>query len=423
MDGEIPIKVAILHCPRAAPHRLCTCVSAWRPRFTIASMARPLDVCIRGGGIVGHTLALLLARERLRVGLVAPRVADSAVRADVRAYALNQKSRELLQGLRCWPDAPHVTPVLAMHVKEAGAGTVDFLAAQYGVPALAWIVDVPALESQLAEAVRFQPQIELLDAAQDATLTVVCEGHSSTSRRQFGAGLEVTAYAQWAIAARVQCEHPHLQAACQWFTPDDVLGFLPLEGEHGNSMAIVWSVGEAHKAELLEAGAEVFAGKLQSASENRFGQLRLTSERAAWPLQLALARHWGGVTDGRAWVLAGDAAHTVHPLAGQGLNLGLADVQELASLIHARDYWRGVDDVKMLRRYERTRKADVAVMGAATDGLQQLFARTGPQWQSVRNWGMSGFDRSGLLKRWVARRAMGLGARRRGGETDVSGPR
>ena len=383
-------------------------------------MARPLDVCIRGGGIVGYTLALLLARERLRVGLVAPALPPANALADVRAFALNLKSRELLDTLRCWPDAPHATAVLAMHVKEAGGGTVNFSASQHGVPALAWIVDVPALEARLAQAVRFQPQIELLDAPRSATLTAVCEGQSSATRRQFGAQMDVTAYAQWAIAARVSCEMPHLQAARQWFTPRDILGFLPLDGEHGNSMAIVWSVDEEHKTGLLEASDEAFAEKLQIASEYQLGRLFLASERAAWPLQLAMARQWCGVTDGLAWVLAGDAAHTVHPLAGQGLNLGLADVQELAAQVHARDYWRGVDDAKMLRRYERARKVDVLAMCAATDGLQQLFARPGAGWQSVRNWGMTGFERSGLLKRWVARQAMGIASPRRGSETETS---
>ena len=382
-------------------------------------MARTLDICIRGGGIVGHTLALLLARERLRVGLVAPASSHPGARPDVRAYALNQKSRELLQGLRCWPDAPHVTAVSEMHVKEADAGMVNFSAAQFGVPALAWIADVPALESQLAEAVRFAPQIEVLDTAQAATLTVVCEGHSSTSRQQFGADLDVTVYPQWAIAVRVRCETPHLQAARQWFTPGDILGCLPLDGEHGNAMAVVWSVDEARKTELLEASPEVFADRLQLASESQFGRLTLTSERAAWPLQLALAPHWCGVTEGQAWVLAGDAAHSVHPLAGQGLNLGLADARELASLIHGRDYWREVNDEKMLRRYERSRKADVALMGAATDGLQQLFSRAGPGWRSVRNWGMNGFERSGMFKRWVARQAMGMDATPRSADVET----
>ena len=371
-------------------------------------MAKPLDVCIRGGGIVGHTLAMLLARERLRVGLVAPAVRSGAPAVDVRAYALNHRSRDLLESLRCWPGSPHVTAVTDMQVKETGAATVHFAAGQNRVPALAWIVDVPALEAQLQEAVRFQPQIELLDAAQSATLTVLCEGANGSSAQQFGVEQDVTPYAQWAIAARISCQLPHAQTAWQWFTSGEVLGFLPLDGDAGNLMAVVWSVDEGRKAELMAANAEVFAQHLLQASESQLGPLHLVSERAAWPLQLSVAQRWCGVTEGASWVLAGDAAHTVHPLAGQGLNLGLADVQELAARIHGRDYWRAVDDVKMLRGYERARKADVALMGTLTDGLQQLFARVGPQWQGVRSWGMNGFEHSGLLKRWVARQAMGL---------------
>lgn len=388
----------------------------------MSAMARPLDVCIRGDGVVGLTLALLLARERLRIGLVAQAKGNSTAGADVRAYALNRKSRDLLESVRGWPAPPHVTAVTAMHVKEAGAATVSFTAAHSAVPALAWIVDVPALEGQLLEAVRFQPRIELLEAARDAALTVVCEGRDSTSRQEFGAEREVTPYGQWAIAARVVCELPHAQAARQWFTPRDILGFLPLDGEPGNSMAVVWSVHEIHKAELMGASAEEFAARLQAASENRFGHLRLVSERAAWPLQLAVAKRWCGTVDGKAWVLAGDAAHSVHPLAGQGLNLGLADARELAGQIHGRD-WRALGDRKTLRRYERARKLDAAIMGAATDGLQQLFGRPGPTWQSVRNWGMTAFEHSGMLKRWVARRAMGGSAPTRGREvpTDVTG--
>jgi 2-polyprenyl-6-methoxyphenol hydroxylase-like FAD-dependent oxidoreductase len=127
------------------------------------------------------------------------------------------------------------------------------------------------------------------------------------------------------------------------------------------------------------------------------------AERASWPLQLALADRWSGP----GWALAGDAAHTVHPLAGQGLNLGLADAKELAGVLHGREYWRSVGDAKLLRRYERSRKADVLAMGATTDGLQQLFAQQAEPWATVRNWGMAGFDRTGWLKHWVARQAMG----------------
>lgn len=372
------------------------------------AMARTLDVCIRGGGIVGHVLALLLARERLRVGLV---VAAPVAAADVRAYALNQRSRALLERLRCWPQAPDVTDVTRMEVQETDGAGVQFDAKELAVDALTWIVDVPVLEAQLAQAVRFQPQIEILDApGEDARLTVVCEGRASASRAQFGVEQDVTPYPQWAIATRLACALPHRQVACQWFTPTDILGLLPMQGEGGNLVAAVWSIPSELKNELLEAPVEMFEHKLQAACSGRFGRMQLVADRAAWPLQRVMARRWSGLHEGRAWVLAGDAAHAVHPLAGQGLNLGLADAQELAAAIHGRDYWRGVDDARMLRRYERARKADVAVMAAATDGLQQLFGRAGAPWQSLRHWGMRGFDASGLLKRWVARQAMGQAA-------------
>ena len=365
---------------------------------------------MRGDGIVGHVLALLLAGERLRVGLVARRDVSTKAHSDVRAYALNRQSRDLLEGLRCWPTADQATPVLAMDVREAGGGAVGFSAARQAVPALAWIVDVPALESRLADALRFQPGIELLDEPAPARLTAICEGRSSATRQQYGVDWDVSDYGQWAIAARVRCAAAHGQTACQWFTPTDVLGFLPLDGEPGNSMAIVWSLDKEQHAQMLALDTGEFERQLQLASANRFGALSLISERVAWPLQLATARRWVGRAASGSWVLAGDAAHVVHPLAGQGLNLGLADVQELANQLRARDYWREVNDAKVLRRYERARKAEVWLMGATTDSLQRLFARPGPLWVSVRQWGMGGFDNSGIIKNWVAQRAMGTGS-------------
>jgi ubiquinone biosynthesis UbiH/UbiF/VisC/COQ6 family hydroxylase len=247
---------------------------------------------------------------------------------------------------------------------------------------------------------------------------VVCEGRASVSREQFGVEQDVTPYPQWAIATRLSCALAHQQVACQWFSPTDILGLLPMQGDNGNLMAAVWSIPSAQKDQLLEAPAEMFEEKLQAACGSRFGRMQLAGGRAAWPLQRVMARRWSGLHDGKAWVLAGDAAHAVHPLAGQGLNLGLADAQELADAIHGRDYWRGVDDPRMLRRYERARKADVVLMAAATDGLQQLFGRAGAPWQSLRHWGMRGFNNTRLLKHWVARQAMG----QPGTTPDAGGP-
>ncbi|MDB5928910.1 MAG: 2-octaprenyl-3-methyl-6-methoxy,4-benzoquinol hydroxylase [Polaromonas sp.] len=367
-------------------------------------MSKTFDVCIRGDGVVGRTLALLLARERLRVALVAGQAPAEPHASDVRAYALNGASRELLQGLRVWPDAPFATPVSQMQVWGDDGGRIDFSAASVEQEALAWIVDVPALAHQLIQAVRYQPQVELVAAPAKAALTVVCEGRQSASRDEFGVQWTVKPYPQKAIAARLLADVPHHGIARQWFAGGDIAALLPMAGEGGNSLALVWSVSVERAEALEQMPPEEFCAALQAVCGPQAGSLTLTSERASWPLALANVDRWVGA----GWALAGDAAHTVHPLSGQGLNLGLADAACLARVLAAREYWRGLGDEKLLRRYERARKADVAAMGAVTDGLHGLFAQTDDRWQLLRNWGMKGFAQSGLLKRWVTRQAAGL---------------
>lgn len=365
-------------------------------------MATVLDVCIRGAGIVGRTLALLLAAERLRVGLVDM---QPPAGSDVRAYALNAASRQLLESVRAWPDEAHATPVLGMEVHGDEDGTVRFRAGHE--PALAWIVDVPALEQRLAEALRFQASVTMLAAPAEAPLTVVCEGRASSTRADFGVEYDVRPYGQHAVAARLRTERPHGHIARQWFANGEVLALLPLggqtAGEGTHDVALVWSVHQDRSERLLQCDAADFASQVEVASQHALGTVQLASERAAWPLQLARADRWSGA----GWALAGDAAHAVHPLAGQGLNLGLADARALAEVLREREYWRGVGDPKLLRRYERARKADVLAMGAVTDGLQQLFAQEHSTWSALRNWGMRGFEAATPLKSWVVRQAAG----------------
>jgi 2-polyprenyl-6-methoxyphenol hydroxylase-like FAD-dependent oxidoreductase len=370
---------------------------------------RPFDVCIRGGGITGHALALLLARSTLKVGLVVHRTAleSTTPTIDVRAFALNAKSKTLLESVRGWPDGSSVTPVLHMQVQGDDGGKVDFNATEHGTDALAWIVDVPALQAQLAQAVRFAPQIEVLDAPVPATLTVVCEGRLSQTRDEFGVEFDVASYAHSAVAARFACSQPHGQVARQWFDQGEVLGVLPVGAELGSSVAMVWSVTDEHAKTLMAMPQTELLEAVHQATHGTYGQLSLQDAMAVWPLQLARTQTWVGHNAQGAWALAGDAAHTVHPLSGQGLNLGLADVAELAALCLGRDYWRSVGDDKLLRRYERARKTDAALLALATDGLQRLFARDGGTWSALRNTGMLGFDKSGLLKNWVVRQAMG----------------
>ena len=377
-------------------------------------MATHFDICIRGAGIVGRTLALHLAQQRLRVALVAAPVNPEAhhygsamAQADVRAYALNQGSRAVIEAVRCWPDDRAATAVMSMQIQGDGGGQMSFSAQDQGATALNWIVDVPALEAKLCEAVGFQSNIEVFSTPQCAALTIVCEGKASTTRQEFGVEFEAIPYDQWALAARVQCTQAHHQTAYQWFDRGEVLAFLPMGGVDGNLCAVVWSTAAERTRTLLAMEEPEFCNALASASHGLAGEITLASVRSAWPLQQAQACRWSGKNAGGAWVLAGDAAHNVHPLAGQGLNLGLADVAQLVQVLGNRPYWRDLGDTKLLRKYERARKADIGAIANTGNALQTLFAHPHPVVQSLRNLGMNGFERSGPIKQWVARRAMG----------------
>ena len=377
---------------------------------TILHMTASWDICIRGGGLVGRTLALLLSDiPRVRV-LLAERAPSDV--PDVRAYALNEASRALLSSVGCWPAAQHATPVQTMQVWGDTRGHVRF---ESPSPlGLTTIVDVPVLEDLLDQAVRQRSNITRQPDPAPATLTVICEGRHSASRDQLGVALERLPYHQNALACRVRTEKPHHQQALQWFRTNDhgtdIVALLPMDGPEGSVSAVIWSTSPDHARQLQGMDEPAFNTALQHATQRYLGELTCLSTRAVWPLHLQRAHTWcGEMAPGEAWVLAGDAAHGIHPLAGQGLNLGLADVAELGRVLartHRHDYWRALNDHHLLRRYERTRKADMQATWLACDGLQRLFSHPHAWVQSVRNWGLSAFDRCGPVKHWTLEHAM-----------------
>lgn len=369
-----------------------------------------VDVCVRGRGAVGSSLALALAAQGLSVGMTGRPAPARA--GDVRTYALNAASVRLLTELKIWhalpPDA--VSPVYDMVVCGDGrsdqpAGRLSFSAWQQGLSELAFIVDAAALDEQLALALRFSPHVK--DVADDcaAALTALCEGRESAARAALGVEFKAQAYGHRALAARLTADRPHQGVARQWFRAGgEVLALLPFERPAaGASYGLVWSC-DAERAEWLQTlDAAAFEQALHAVTGDAVGRLTLAGERSSWPLALARA----GQVSGSGWVLLGDAAHVVHPLAGQGLNLGLGDVAALARVLAAREPWRPLGDEKLLRRYARERLAPTLAMGELTDALQRLFVHPSPLAQNLRNRGLDALNHLTPVKRWLTQRALG----------------
>jgi 2-polyprenyl-6-methoxyphenol hydroxylase-like FAD-dependent oxidoreductase len=362
------------------------------------------DVAIRGRGAVAMTLALALGQQGLRVALSAAAAADAA-RTDVRAYALNAASRRLLQRLRVWDALPRdaVTPVHDMQIRGDAAGRLGFSSWTQCVDALAWIIDVPELDAALQAALQFAAHVHRGDDDADAALVVHAEGKASTARAGLGVRLHRHPYGQSAVAARLTAGDPHDGVAHQWFRSPDVLALLPFDRPlDGRSFALVWSLPQQRAAELLQLDAAAFETQLQTACIGGPSGLRLASDRASWPLTLAQA----SPVCGPGWALVGDAAHVVHPLAGQGLNLGLADVQALADTLAQREPWRALGDERLLRRYARARAWPTWAMSRLTDALVHGFASDRGWVRELRNRGMGLVNHTAPVKRWLAAQAL-----------------
>jgi len=371
------------------------------------------DVLVRGAGAVGLATALALSRQGLNVALMGSLAEPAA--PDIRAYALNAASVRLLQTLKVWEAIPADarTAVHDMHIAgDSGHSALDFSAWAQALGELAWIVDAGELERALRAAVRFAPHITPVASEVPAALQVLAEGKDSAAREKLGVQMPRHSYGQRGIAARLVSTQAHAGLARQWFRSPDILALLPLDRPlfnsasgpvAGHGLGLVWSVPEARADELMALSDDEFTAALMDASGGDAGTLTLASQRAQWPLAIAHA----SAISGPGWVLLGDAAHLVHPLAGQGLNLGFGDVIALAETLVARESWRSLGDAKLLARYARQRHLPVRAMAQVTDALLHLFASPAPLARELRNRGLTLVNRLGPLKRVLTSGALG----------------
>jgi 2-octaprenyl-6-methoxyphenol hydroxylase len=372
-----------------------------RPRFHAA---------VVGAGLVGSATALALARAGLNVALVEPREAVTPDETwDVRVYAISPGSEALLDGLGAWQrlDAARVQAVYRMDVHGDAAGALALDAYEGGVPKLASILESARLQHALWQAVGEHGNIEVFCPANvrdvawgspysvialdngaelEAELVVGADGARSAIREKAGIQAKLSPYDQSGVVANFATEKPHRGTAFQWFRKykpgcGDIIAYLPLPG---NRMSLVWSTATEHAQALLALSGEDFCAQVKEAGESRLGRLNLITPPAAFPLRLAQLD--SPVRAG--CVLVGDAAHGVHPLAGQGVNLGFGDVSVLADVLAKRGMAR-CGDLALLERYSRRRAEPVARMQLVTDTLWRLFGRNERMAAVARNSGMS----------------------------------
>ncbi|MBJ7312798.1 FAD-dependent monooxygenase [Rugamonas sp. CCM 8940] len=395
------------------------------------------DICIVGNGAIAKTAALGFAQAGQSVTLLCPSTAPAPSAAaasapaelgwDVRVFALNHTAFHLLSALKVWGalDAARVAPVDAMLVNGDGAqaGALGFDAYGAHTGTLAWIVEDRNLNQALDAALRFAQNVTLVQgratglvrdadsatvhlddgAAIQAALVVGADGAQSWVRGQCDIGMDYRSYGQSAVVSNFHCERPHHGAAQQWFTgAEGVVALLPLPG---NMVSLVWSAPEALAATLRAESATQLAARLAPFAAAKLGQLTPLQPELVRDFPLRLMRPHSMVAPRVA--LVGDAAHVVHPLAGHGMNLGFADVEQLVRTIVEREAQRGIGDQRVLARYARARKEDVLLMQLATDGLARLFGTDLEPLRVVRNFGLNLLDKLPMLKRRLISHALG----------------
>jgi 2-octaprenylphenol hydroxylase len=388
------------------------------------------DILIVGGGIVGATAALALAKKTsLRIALIDSRkITSEWLREshDYRVSAISVASQRIFRHLDVWDaiQAKRVCPYQKMQVWEAGgAGAIDFDCRSIQMPELGHIIEDAVMRSSLAEQFSLYPNLDviaplklisfeetpeqLVVTANDgqrfsARLLIGADGGNSWIREQ--AALDVTEwdYAQRAIVTTVQTALPHQFTAWQRFLATGPLAFLPLADT--NKCSIVWSTTPEEATRLLALDHVAFQQELNQAFGEKLGSVTATESRYSFHLQM---RHVKNYVKPRL-ALIGDAAHSIHPMAGQGVNLGLLDAAALVDVItEALAKKRDFASLPVLRRYERWRKADNAMMLGFVEAIKSLFASETPLVARLRNTGMSMANRIDLMKSFFANYATG----------------
>ena len=385
------------------------------------------DIIIIGGGIIGATLACALGREGVPVAMLEARelpLIDEHER-EPRVYAISRASERILTNLSVWDAlAESGHPFQKMHVWDAGgSGEIDFDCAALGEPFLGHILEPRRIQAAVLEGAQALPSVSLFCPARFSDLRVVDEraevvlddgtvlagslvigadGARSPVREWFRMPVGVHDYHQSSLVAAVLTEQHHGDTAWQRFLPGGPLAFLPMaEGW----CSIVWTLPESEIDAVLALDRHDFHAALGEAFDHRLGSIVDSGSRESWPLRRLHAEHY--VRERVA--LAGDAAHAIHPLAGQGVNLGLLDAAALAEVIlAARSQRKDPGSLPVLRRYERWRRGDNLMMMSAMDAFNLLFSNTRTSLRWTRNLGLSLMNRANPAKGALMRHAMGL---------------
>lgn len=385
------------------------------------------DILIAGSGISGLSAALALAQAQFSVMVIdaIPEPAPyTAHPMDLRVSAITPGNRDTLQIWGAWPTIaanPHGA-FEAMKVWDASsAGAIHFNSEDTGTDYLGFIVENRLLRHALLTAlaaedqVSFRWQSPIINLSQTekgrcitladgtdltAPLVIAADGNRSPLAEFAGIANTSKAYPQKAVVCHVQTTRPHQHTAWQRFLPTGTLAFLPLADPHQSS--IVWATTPDDAEALLAQAPTEFNDRLALAFEETLGKVELISDRASFPLK----KQWAQQYTQPGLALVGDAAHTVHPLAGQGANMGMADAKTLAHVLtSARQNGKSISSSTTLRRYERARKTENQEMLFSIDNLYHLFRSTNPTLQFIRGLGLNSIDRLPILKRWFMKRA------------------